>query len=118
MVGVFISVTTVPAAGNLALGIALWETGEIVGSLTQLGVNVACMIVSGSLVLAGMRSSWAWVTAGSERLFGGRASHHVGGVSTAVIFPKFRGDLVASAAVAKAMHDGAVEATKGLVGRG
>ena len=29
MVGVFISVTTVPAAGNLALGLALGEPGEI-----------------------------------------------------------------------------------------
>ena len=29
-----------------------------------------------------------------------------------MIFPKFRGDLVACAAVAKAMHDGAVEATR------
>lgn len=78
MVGVFISVTTVPAAGNLALGIALWETGEIVGALTQLGINVACMIVSGSLVLAGMRAGWVRVTAGSERLFRSRDSHRVG----------------------------------------
>ncbi len=31
MVGVFISVTTVPAAGNLALGLAVWESGEIDG---------------------------------------------------------------------------------------
>ena len=29
MVGVFISVTTVPAAGNLALGLAVWDRGEI-----------------------------------------------------------------------------------------
>ena len=33
-------------------------------------------------------------------------------VSEGVIFPKFRGDLVACAAVARAMHDGAVEATR------
>ena len=39
MVGVFISVTTVPAAGNLALGLALGEPGEIWGSLAQLGAQ-------------------------------------------------------------------------------
>ena len=72
MVGVFISVTTVPAAGNLALGLALWESSEILGSLAQLGVNLACMIVAGAIVLAVMRTSWTWVTARSERLFGRR----------------------------------------------
>src|SRR5436190_1497215 len=33
-------------------------------------------------------------------------------ISEGVIFPKFRGDLVACAAVARAMHNGAVEATR------
>ncbi len=36
LVGVFISVTTVPAAGDLALAIALGNGGEIGRSLTQL----------------------------------------------------------------------------------
>ncbi|GAB3772815.1 DUF389 domain-containing protein [Nocardioides ginsengisegetis] len=70
MVGVFISVTTVPAAGNLALGIALWQRQEIVGSLEQLGANVAGMLVSGVLVLAVMKVAWPAITAGSERLPG------------------------------------------------
>ena len=52
MVGVFISVTTVPAAGNLALGLAPWQPSEILGSLEQLGVNIAGMVVAGVLVLA------------------------------------------------------------------
>ena len=72
MVGVFISVTTVPAAGNLALGLALWQRHEIAGSVAQLGINIGCMIVSGALVLAVMRRSWPWITAHSERLFGQR----------------------------------------------
>ena len=72
MVGVFISVTTVPAAGNLALGLALWQGSEIVGSLEQLGLNIACMIVSGTLVLAVMRRWWPWITAHSELVFGQR----------------------------------------------
>jgi len=50
------------------------------------------------------------VASGMQRI--GRASHQVGGVSTGVIFPKFRGDLVACAAVTEAMHAGAVESTR------
>jgi ATP-dependent Lhr-like helicase len=47
------------------------------------------------------------VSSGMQRI--GRASHHVGGVSAAILFPKFRGDLVACAAIARAMHQGNVE---------
>ena len=50
------------------------------------------------------------VASGLQRI--GRGGHQANAVSEGVIFPKFRGDLVASAAVAKAMHDGAVEATR------
>jgi len=70
MVGVFISVTTVPAAGNLALALALGEGGEIAGSAEQLGLNLAAMIVAGIAVLALMRSSWPWITRQSERIPG------------------------------------------------
>ena len=48
------------------------------------------------------------VASGLQRI--GRGGHQVGAVSEGVVFPKFRGDLVACAAVAKAMHEGAVEA--------
>lgn len=72
MVGVFISVTTVPAAGNLALGLALGESGEILGSLAQLGANIAGMVIAGTLVLAGMRRWWPALTVGAERAFGRR----------------------------------------------
>jgi ATP-dependent Lhr-like helicase len=50
------------------------------------------------------------VASGLQRI--GRASHQVGAVSEGVIFPKFRGDLVACAAVTAAMHEGAVESTR------
>ena len=40
------------------------------------------------------------------------AGTSVDAVSEGVIFPKFRGDLVACAAVTRAMHDGDVEATR------
>jgi ATP-dependent Lhr-like helicase len=50
------------------------------------------------------------VASGLQRI--GRGGHQIDAISKGVIFPKFRGDLVACAAVARAMHDGAVEATR------
>jgi ATP-dependent helicase Lhr and Lhr-like helicase len=50
------------------------------------------------------------VASGLQRI--GRGGHQANAISAGVVFPKFRGDLVACAAVAKAMHDGAVEATR------
>jgi ATP-dependent Lhr-like helicase len=50
------------------------------------------------------------VASGLQRI--GRAGHRVDAVSEGVIVPKFRGDLLACAAVAKLMHEGRVEATR------
>ena len=50
------------------------------------------------------------VASGMQRI--GRAGHHAGAVSSGVIVPKYRGDLVAAAAAARAMHDGHVESTR------
>jgi len=50
------------------------------------------------------------VASGLQRI--GRASHQVNAASTGIVFPKFRGDLVACAAVTAAMHEGAVEAIR------
>jgi ATP-dependent Lhr-like helicase len=50
------------------------------------------------------------VASGLQRI--GRGGHTANAISEGVIFPKFRGDLVACAAVTDAMHDGAVEATR------
>ncbi|MGA2812964.1 MAG: crosslink repair DNA glycosylase YcaQ family protein [Candidatus Acidiferrum sp.] len=47
------------------------------------------------------------VASGMQRV--GRASHHVGATSNAIIFPKFRADLVACAAITRAMYEGQVE---------
>ncbi len=44
----------------------------------------------------------------------GRAGHHVGAASEGVIFPKYRADLVACAAVTRAMHEDLVESTRFL----
>ncbi|HEX2836314.1 MAG TPA: crosslink repair DNA glycosylase YcaQ family protein [Thermoanaerobaculia bacterium] len=50
------------------------------------------------------------IASGMQRI--GRASHQVGAESSGIIFPKFRGDLVACAAVADAMHQGLIEPTR------
>src|SRR5204863_4748007 len=49
------------------------------------------------------------IASGLQRI--GRASHQVGGVPAGVIFPKYRGDLLASAAAVSHMLDGKIEAT-------
>lgn len=49
------------------------------------------------------------IASGIQRI--GRAGHQVGAVSTGVIFPKYRGDLVACSAATGAMLDGWVEET-------
>ena len=69
MVGVFISVTTVPAAGNLALAIGTWAPSEMRGSIAQLAVNIAGMVIAGILVLVLQRLLWGRVLRGSQRLF-------------------------------------------------
>jgi ATP-dependent Lhr-like helicase len=50
------------------------------------------------------------VASGMQRI--GRASHTVGAVSRGVLFPKYRGDLLACAAVTEAMAKGKVEETR------
>jgi ATP-dependent Lhr-like helicase len=50
------------------------------------------------------------VARGLQRI--GRSGHRTGAVSDGVIVPKYRGDLVACAAVTAAMHAGAIEATR------
>ncbi|MDE9365319.1 DUF389 domain-containing protein [Luteipulveratus sp. YIM 133132] len=61
MVGVFISVTTVPAAGNLALGLAIGDRSEIVGSATQLSVNIVGMVLAGIVTVAALKLARARV---------------------------------------------------------
>lgn len=58
LVGVFISVTTVPAAGNLALAVALWVPSEMGGAAAQLGVNLVGMTIAGVLTLTVQRTVW------------------------------------------------------------
>ncbi|MFE8009751.1 DEAD/DEAH box helicase [Streptomyces sp. NPDC057418] len=50
------------------------------------------------------------VASGLQRV--GRAGHQVGAVSTGVVFPKYRGDLVQAAVVTERMRVGAIEALR------
>jgi ATP-dependent helicase Lhr and Lhr-like helicase len=52
------------------------------------------------------------VASGMQRI--GRAGHSVGMPSVGIIFPKYRADLIACAAVTRAMHEGHVESTRFL----
>ncbi len=66
--GVFISVTTVPAAGNVALGLAFGSSHEIWGSSLQLLVNLSGMAVAGWATLALQQTVWSRVSAHRARL--------------------------------------------------
>jgi uncharacterized hydrophobic protein (TIGR00271 family) len=56
--GVFISVTTVPAAGNVALGMAFGDWNEVSGSAIQLALNISGMVLAGWATLALQDQVW------------------------------------------------------------
>ncbi len=66
--GVFISVTTVPAAGNVALGLAFGVGDEIGGSSLQLLVNLSGMAIAGWVTLAIQQAVWSRVSIHRARL--------------------------------------------------
>jgi uncharacterized hydrophobic protein (TIGR00271 family) len=58
LVGVFVSVTTVPAAGNVALGLAFGVREEVWGSTLQLLINITGMALAGWATLAVQAAVW------------------------------------------------------------
>ena len=66
--GVFISVTTIPAAGNVALGIAFGVGDAILGSTAQLLLNLSGMALAGWLTLAFQEAVWERVSVHRARL--------------------------------------------------
>jgi Domain of unknown function (DUF389) len=54
-VGVAISVTTIPAAAYLGVAAGVGEPSEALGALAVLGVNIALLLVAGTLTLAVQR---------------------------------------------------------------
>ena len=66
--GVFISVTTIPAAGNVALGLAFGAWDEVRGSSLQLALNLSGMALAGWLTLALQQAVWSRVSLRRARL--------------------------------------------------
>jgi uncharacterized hydrophobic protein (TIGR00271 family) len=58
LIGVFISVTTIPAAASVGVSIAYSSWGEAWGSLLQLLLNVVLLIVVGAAGLTTQRAIW------------------------------------------------------------
>lgn len=52
IIGVFISVTTIPASGNIAVGLVFAQWDEVLGSAWQLGINLTGMAIAGWITLA------------------------------------------------------------------
>ena len=75
--------------------------GLVATSSLELGIDM------GAIDLVVQIESPPSVSSGMQRV--GRAGHRVGGTSAAIIFPKYRGDLVACAAITSAMYAGKVE---------
>jgi ATP-dependent Lhr-like helicase len=75
--------------------------GLVATSSLELGIDM------GAIDLVIQIESPPSVASGIQRV--GRASHRVGAVSNAILFPKYRADLVACAAITRAMYDGQVE---------
>ncbi len=72
LVGVFISVTTVPAVGTLALCIGVGVWSEIPGALLQLGLNLLGMVIAGTVTLLVQRAVWSRVEGSSRHAGVGR----------------------------------------------
>ena len=78
--------------------------GLVATSSLELGIDM------GSIDLVVQIESPPSVASGLQRM--GRANHQVGAVSKGILFPKYRADLVACAAVTRAMHEGHIESVR------
>jgi uncharacterized hydrophobic protein (TIGR00271 family) len=70
LVGVFISVTTIPAVGTVAVCLACGVWSEVGSALAQLGLNLVGMIVAGTTALAIQRQVWRRVARRREDALG------------------------------------------------
>ncbi|MPQ98773.1 DUF389 domain-containing protein [Modestobacter sp. I12A-02628] len=67
LVGVFISVTTVPAAADMALSLALGGAGEFWAATAQLAINLVGILVAAYLTLSVQRLVWHRVPRATPR---------------------------------------------------
>jgi uncharacterized hydrophobic protein (TIGR00271 family) len=56
LIGVLISVTTIPAAANVGVAAAYGDWGSFWGSLGQLGLNIASLLLAGTITLTVQRA--------------------------------------------------------------
>jgi ATP-dependent Lhr-like helicase len=78
--------------------------GLVATSSLELGIDM------GAIDLVVQIEAPPSVASGLQRI--GRAGHTIGAASRGVIVPKYRGDLVACAAVARAMHESRIESSR------
>ena len=78
--------------------------GLVATSSLELGIDM------GAIDLVVQIEAPPSVASGMQRI--GRSGHTIDAASRGVIVPKFRGDLVACAAVTRAMHDARIESTR------
>ncbi|WP_370616960.1 DUF389 domain-containing protein [Mumia sp. Pv 4-285] len=71
--GVFISVTTIPAAGDIALGLAFGRWHDVGGSTLQLLANITGMALAGWLTLTLQQTLWGRLSRQRARLLDRRA---------------------------------------------
>ncbi|MFH9573536.1 DUF389 domain-containing protein [Streptomyces sp. NPDC017230] len=59
LIGVAISVTTVPAAANAAVALSFGQAGQTVGAAEQLLLNLSAIVLAGTLTLLVQKGLWA-----------------------------------------------------------
>ncbi|SCG09398.1 protein of unknown function [Streptomyces sp. Ncost-T6T-2b] len=67
LLGVFISVTTIPAAADIAVSTAFTSWSDVRGSAVQLVVNILVLIVVGTVTLKAQRAIWQRVRLRRDR---------------------------------------------------
>ncbi|MGZ4541326.1 MAG: DUF389 domain-containing protein [Blastococcus sp.] len=70
LVGVFISVTTVPAAGAIGVALALGRAEDVSRGAIQLGVNLGAILVAAVVTLTAQRAVWRRVPGTRPRVAG------------------------------------------------
>jgi ATP-dependent Lhr-like helicase len=78
--------------------------GLVATSSLELGIDM------GAIDLVVQIEAPPSVASGMQRI--GRAGHTIGAASRGIIIPKFRGDLIACAAVTRAMHEARIESSR------
>jgi uncharacterized membrane protein len=73
LVGVFISVTTVPATAAFALGVAFGDWSDARRSVLQLAINVAGILLAALLTLVVLKGIWRRVPSALPRAIRRRA---------------------------------------------